>query len=316
MSRIAGGLALAGLLLLIIAMNLSRGPTTTKASKFSTEVSEQLNSITARWGSGGEASVLKEEVTELRKRIADLERHLTLMPVAGSGSLHAAVAPAKNRVMARTRDAALSLSPPPPGSTFEPICQVTFGRKVCMRAEQVVSCPGNVDIDRRDGAVPTASGAWRLEASNYTYFMDRGLVAALAKQFVGGSVVEFGAGKGCYTAALRRAGLPSVRQPVGSALGPCLRIPAACACLVAPRAQAAPTQSRAASQQRGGVPWPRELASAGAQEEGVATFQRAGARHRRRAGRRRDHGRAGADGRPDDGAAPGRGRLGALPRGR
>ena len=59
--------------------------------------------------------------------------------------------------------------------------------------------------------MPTASGAWRLEATNYTYFMDRGLVLALANLFAGGSVIELGAGKGCYSAALRRAGVPSVR---------------------------------------------------------------------------------------------------------
>ena len=116
----------------------------------------------------------------------------------------------------------LSAAPPPPASSsacnspkcgiapWEPVCQVTFGRRVCMRGATTVDCPGNVDLDRKEGATPLQSGAWKISASNYTYFMDRGLVAALAKVFAGSSVLELGAGKGCYTAALRRAGLPWV----------------------------------------------------------------------------------------------------------
>ena len=74
-----------------------------------------------------------------------------------------------------------SLSPPAASAaSWEPVCQVTFGRRVCMRGSETVECPANVDKDRKDGAVPTESGAWKIEAANYTYFMDRGLVAALA----------------------------------------------------------------------------------------------------------------------------------------
>ena len=39
-------------------------------------------------------------------------------------------------------------------------------------------------------------------------FLDRGLAAALANLFAGVSVVELGAGKGCYAAYLRRAPPP------------------------------------------------------------------------------------------------------------
>ena len=41
------------------------------------------------------------------------------------------------------------------------------------------------------GATPGASGAWQLTA-NYTYFIDRGLVNAIASQATGKSVIEFG----------------------------------------------------------------------------------------------------------------------------
>ena len=59
------------------------------------------------------------------------------------------------------------------------------------------------------GAIKTARGGWRLQAS-YTYFLDRSLVAQVAKLVAGASVIEFGAGMGCYTAALRDLGMKSV----------------------------------------------------------------------------------------------------------
>ena len=52
------------------------------------------------------------------------------------------------------------------------------------------------------GATPGASGAWQLTA-NYTYFIDRGLVNAIASQATGKSVIEFGSGMGCYIGALK-----------------------------------------------------------------------------------------------------------------
>ena len=86
-----------------------------------------------------------------------------------------------------------------------------------MRGNDTVACPANVDRTRHDGAKPTASGAWKIDAPTYTYFMDRGLVAALVKLFgPSSSVLELGAGKGCYTEALLRAGQPSVRAIDGA----------------------------------------------------------------------------------------------------
>ena len=41
------------------------------------------------------------------------------------------------------------------------------------------------------------------------YFLDRGLLAAMIKLVDEGSVLEFGAGKGCYTAAFLRHGVPT-----------------------------------------------------------------------------------------------------------
>ena len=58
------------------------------------------------------------------------------------------------------------------------------------------------------------SGAWEL-TDNYVYFLDRGLLDAMVDLIDGGDVLEFGAGKGCYTAAFRRKGV-SVRAFDGS----------------------------------------------------------------------------------------------------
>ena len=198
--RVVGLAALLGALFFLFSMN-SRGPTHT--DQLSSQLFGEIRSIQARWGSGGEATVLKQQVAELHKRIADLERHAIkyqpVLPAPASMVSTAAAAPA--------------------ASVFEPLCQVTFGRKLCMRGGVAEACPGAVDIDRRDGAVPTASGAWKLQAANYTYFMDRGLVSALAKQFAGGSVLELGAGKGCYSAALRRTGLMTGVRAIDGAPG-------------------------------------------------------------------------------------------------
>jgi len=59
----------------------------------------------------------------------------------------------------------------------------------------------------------TSSGAWELSPT-YTYFLDRGIVIVLTRLFAGSSVVELGAGKGCYADALRRA--PSPRADIPS----------------------------------------------------------------------------------------------------
>ena len=85
----------------------------------------------------------------------------------------------------------------------EPVCQVTFGKAVCMRSGLDVPCPPQVDQVRHDTQAG-ASGAWMLSPT-YTYFLDRGLVSELAQLFAGQSVIELGAGKGCYAHELARA---------------------------------------------------------------------------------------------------------------
>ena len=208
--RVVGVAALLGALFFLFSMN-SRGPAEAP-HQLSSQLYGELRSIQARWGSGGEATVLKEEVAGLHKRIADLERHQEHENLAVGSASHLRLQ--KSAMVSNAERHAA-----PAASAFEPLCQVTFGRKLCMRGGQEEACPGAVDIDRRDGAVPTASGAWRLQATNYTYFMDRGLVAALAKQFAGGSVLELGAGKGCYSAALKRTGLMTGVRAIDGAPG-------------------------------------------------------------------------------------------------
>ena len=99
-----------------------------------------------------------------------------------------------------------TLEPPQPATaatSWEPTCHVTFDKAVCERGGVRVPCPkGN-----RAGATPGSTGAWTLSAG-YTYFLDPGLVEALARHFGDSSVLELGAGKGCYSSALRRAGIP------------------------------------------------------------------------------------------------------------
>ena len=109
------------------------------------------------------------------------------------------------RVVHHEPDASPSPSPPPPPRPhfIEPLCQVRFGRAECMRGGVPYPCPEKVDQVRHD-TTTTTSGAWLL-APTYTYFLDLGLSAELARLFAGASVVELGAGKGCYAAALRRA---------------------------------------------------------------------------------------------------------------
>ncbi|EOD30560.1 hypothetical protein EMIHUDRAFT_456540 [Emiliania huxleyi CCMP1516] len=72
---------------------------------------------------------------------------------------------------------------------FEPLCSVDWKRSKCMRGEKVLPCPERP----HSGATPIGTGAWEL-TETYTYFLDRGLTAAIAHLVDGGSVLEFGAG--------------------------------------------------------------------------------------------------------------------------
>ena len=53
------------------------------------------------------------------------------------------------------------LPPPPPARFVEPICQVTFGRAVCVRGAATVTCPDMVDLVRHDTKA-LGTGAWVL----------------------------------------------------------------------------------------------------------------------------------------------------------
>lgn len=59
-----------------------------------------------------------------------------------------------------------------------------------------------------DGARPSSTGAYGID-DTHPYLIDRGLVRGLVNFFGTDSVTEFGAGKGCYTDALRIAGVPA-----------------------------------------------------------------------------------------------------------
>lgn len=98
--------------------------------------------------------------------------------------------------------ALLLASPPPPPPLFVPVCAVDWKRSKCARGHEALPCPKQP----HEGATPIGTGAWELTES-YVYFLDRGLLAAMVGLFEGGSVLEFGAGKGCYTAAFRLRGL-------------------------------------------------------------------------------------------------------------
>ena len=126
--------ALLGLLLFVISMNLSRAPAST--TKISSQLTEQLGLSNSRWGSGGEASVLKEEVTELRKRVKDLEKHLTAIRSRPAAS-DAAAQPATARPVEATAVVVASSSEPaaatPASSTAVAVAAtavVTTGQRV------------------------------------------------------------------------------------------------------------------------------------------------------------------------------------------
>ena len=67
--RFVGFAALLGALFFLFSMN-SRGPTHTE--QLSSQLFGEIRSIQARWGSGGEATVLKQQVAELLGRLQDV----------------------------------------------------------------------------------------------------------------------------------------------------------------------------------------------------------------------------------------------------
>lgn len=94
-----------------------------------------------------------------------------------------------------------------------PVCQVAPGR--CVQGALLdrhlqlqvneIPCPSGMTHSHA-AAPPTSSGAWNT-SSDYVYLLDIGLAKELALLFAQRTVTEFGAGKGCYTATLRRYGI-------------------------------------------------------------------------------------------------------------
>ena len=105
--------------------------------------------------------------------------------------LASASAPAEWAPVCRTkRSAATKSKPPPPDS--------------CWQAGTPRSCPSARGGCNNCGI--SSTGAWK-PTTAHTYFLDLGLAEALANVLQGTSVVEFGAGHGCYTSFLRAQGL-------------------------------------------------------------------------------------------------------------
>ena len=94
---------------------------------------------------------------------------------------------------------------------WHPLCTAEDGPpRVCTRGPKLnVNCslPARA-FDKRVGV--TKNGAWSLDEMQ-TYVIDRGLVSGLVRFFgrEKSTVVEFGAGIGCYSDALRLRGVPS-----------------------------------------------------------------------------------------------------------
>eukprot|EP00966_Prymnesium_polylepis_P319347 7375820-Prymnesium_polylepis.1 len=107
-----------------------------------------------------------------------------------------------------------------PHAEFAPVCRtnVSDGSNICPAANHmlkscVTTCSQrgeSVDCLLGGSARPGgASGEWQLDGG-YMYALDLRLAAALAALFNGSTVVEFGAGEGCYTERLRAAGVAVV----------------------------------------------------------------------------------------------------------
>lgn len=83
-------------------------------------------------------------------------------------------------------------------SGFRPICQASLDGK-CMRGPKEL--PG--DFYCSDSRKPKNNGAFKS-------YIDLGLTYEIARQLKGMSVIEFGAGDGCYTGALHDLGQPRI----------------------------------------------------------------------------------------------------------
>ena len=89
-------------------------------------------------------------------------------------------------------------------SHWAPVC-VVRGPHSCWQAGKPRSCPAKSQAGCHACGI-SSTGAWR-PTPTHTYFLDLGLAWALTNALRGASVVEFGAGHGCYTSFLREQGL-------------------------------------------------------------------------------------------------------------
>ena len=85
----------------------------------------------------------------------------------------------------------------------EPTCRLGFGNgysaRKCLCGHEHFTCP-----DKKRHANITKTGGWKTPSS-YVYNLDEGLVAAIVTLVgVNSTVIELGAGSGCYVSALRR----------------------------------------------------------------------------------------------------------------
>ena len=87
---------------------------------------------------------------------------------------------------------------------FSPTCKVEVRGSNCSRRGLYVPCPGG--HSGCEDCNISSTGAWSPPAT-YSYFLDIGLATGLSVFFRGKRVIEFGAGLGCYTSALRDAGV-------------------------------------------------------------------------------------------------------------
>lgn len=114
---------------------------------------------------------------------------------------------------------AAAATPRERGKQWHPTCLAELAHSppsTCVRGSRTFNCTFTwkefLDAQPHLGS----SGAWESNGTT-PYLLDRGLASALSRFFgPSASVVEFGAGKGCYTDALRTAGTANAQAFEGA----------------------------------------------------------------------------------------------------
>jgi len=100
-------------------------------------------------------------------------------------------------------------------------CALGASNCLCSRGDDVRNCSvfrqGKEESEARRAGFSSigASGAWHVDGSSI-YELDLGLLDGLVEVFAGASLLELGAGVGCYADALRRRGVGEVRACDGA----------------------------------------------------------------------------------------------------